>query len=63
MDIRQAQLFVDDYAIESFVRVHRTVHQPQRFGPVLWPDRPWEGNILRIATVLRHPETEHLQMW
>ena len=56
-------LFVDDHAIESYVRVHRTVHQAQKFGPVLWPDRPWEGNIVMAGAVLRHPETGSFQMW
>ena len=63
MNVREAQLFIDDYVIESYVRVHRTIHQPQKFGPVMLADRPWEGNIIGSATVLRNPETGLYQMW
>ena len=65
MNVRETQLFVDDHIIESYTRVHRTIHTPQKFGPepILVADRPWEGNCIVLGTVLRHPETGYLQIW
>jgi len=60
MDRGEAQLFIDDEVIESHTRVHRAIHQPQRFGPdpILRPERPWEGNCICLyGTVLRSPDT------
>jgi len=41
------ELFVDEYLIESMNGVTRELHSPERKGPVMIFDRPWEG-------VLRH---------
>ena len=33
------QLFLDDFAVEKMTGVHRTLHQPEKVGPVVRPDR------------------------
>lgn len=54
IDPRETHLFLDDSVIESYARVHRTIHQPQKLGPVLRPDRPWEGNcVVLYGSVIR----------
>jgi len=37
-------LFLDDEAIARTVRLSRIWEKPRKFGPVLRPDRPWEGH-------------------
>jgi len=54
IDATQAQLFVDDGIIESHALLHRTIHRPKKFGPVIRPDRPWEGScIVLYGSVIR----------
>lgn len=62
IDAKQAQIFVDNHIIHDYQRVHRTIHRPKIFGPVLKPERPWEGNcIVLYGSVVR---TEgKMMMW
>ena len=41
------QLFLDDYLIEQTENITRRINQVQKNpgGPVLVPDKPWEGNM------------------
>ena len=45
------ELFVDEYLIESKDGVTRELHSPQRKGPVMVFDRPWEGGTSHCVTV------------
>ena len=38
----QRQLFLDDYCVARIENLDRTMHQPEKKGAVLKPDRPWE---------------------
>ena len=33
------QLFLDDFAVENMTGVYRTLHQPEKVGPAVRPDR------------------------
>jgi len=66
MELSETQLLLDDEAIESHTRVHRKVHQPQRFGPdpILRPDRAWEGQCVCLyGSVLQDPESGLYHMY
>ena len=41
------QLFLDDYVIDSTDNISRHINQAQKNpgGPVLVPDKPWEGDM------------------
>ena len=56
------QLFLDDYLVESRMRVERVIEQARKFpgNPVLWPTESWEppkavvyGSILRDGSKFR----------
>jgi len=59
------QLFVDNTAIESAVRLSRKYRPFQyNYGPVLEPEHPWEGTGTCIfGNVHRDPETGRFKMW
>ena len=58
------QLFIDDEAIESTVRLTRKFHPPHYdYGPVLEADRPWEGAGIVSPVVDRDPKTGRFRMW
>ncbi len=44
------QLFLDNDILLGLADVKRTLHQPVKHGPVLLPDRPWEGGSIQIRT-------------
>ena len=50
IDVRQAQLFLDDGVIESSTLVERVMHQPIRHpaNPLLTPEKPWEGPTMNF---------------
>ena len=54
IDLRQAQLFLDDAWIDESFRVSRVWHQPLKYPePVIRADRAWERNaICAYGTVL-----------
>ena len=57
-------LFLDDAAIAQTVRLSRIYEQPKKFGPVVTPDRPWEGHcVIVYGSVLPHPDGKGYQMW
>ena len=47
------ELFVDEYLIESMKGVTRELHSPERQGPVMIFDRPWEGWCSGAVTVFQ----------
>ncbi|MFN0166329.1 MAG: hypothetical protein ACKV22_07840 [Bryobacteraceae bacterium] len=44
------QLFLDNHILEGLTNVTRTLHQPVKHGPVIRPDRAWEGESIQIRT-------------
>ena len=44
----QKQLFLDNHVLARLERVERNLHQPEKYGPVIRPDRPWEGGSIQI---------------
>ena len=45
------QLFLDDYAISSMQHLTRTLHQPEKRGAVITPQRPWEKYLVQTRSV------------
>ena len=41
------QLFLDDYAVDKLENLTRTLHQPDKKGAVITPERPWEKHSLQ----------------
>ena len=52
IDVRQAQLFLDDAIIESSMLVERVLHQPIRHpsNPLFGPAEPWEGSTMNYLS-------------
>src|SRR5688500_7553403 len=46
MDLRRAQLFLDDAIVEQTARLERVIHRPHRYhgNPVYAVEAPWEGS-------------------
>jgi hypothetical protein len=44
----QKQLFLDNYVLANLENVNRRLHQPQKYGPVIRPDQPWEGGSIQV---------------
>ncbi len=44
----QRQLFLDDFIIDRMSGLTRTMHQPDKYGPVLKADHPWEGLYIGV---------------
>ena len=66
IDVRQAQLFVDDDVVEHQTLLERVVHQPVRaqLNPLLTPDKPWEApSIVFIARVHREQSSGRFRAW
>src|SRR5262245_5638390 len=46
VDPGRKQLFLDDYILEQVTNLQRTMHQPQKRGPVVKADRPSDGQSI-----------------
>ena len=58
------QLFLDDAAIDEMHGVHRTLHQPEKCGPVIRPDRSQNQVSLQSRSVPQwHPEKRCWEWW
>ena len=58
------QLFLDDHAVESTQGVVRRLHQPERQGPVLKPDRSRQQTLVQSASVPQwNPEKDLWEWW
>ena len=60
------QLFLDDYLIEQTENITRRINQVQKNpgGPVLVPDKPWEGNMaLLFGSVIFDEKDELYKIW
>jgi hypothetical protein len=58
-------LLVDDHDVLYRENLERIVGRPKKYPvPVVKQDRPWESPwVYAWGSVLRHPETDRLQMW
>lgn len=66
IDVRNAQLFLDDQAIEQATRLQRVVHQPMKcFGnPVYTVGAPWEGaGVVYLGGVYVDPKDGLWKAW
>jgi hypothetical protein len=59
------QLFVDDFLIESLTNTKRVLNAAEKAegNPVIRPDRPWEGNDVRVSHLVYEPKEQQLKMW
>lgn len=61
----EAQLFLDDFIIESTQNITRQVNPVQKLPePVLRPDKPWENNLaLLFGSVIFDADDSIFKMW
>ena len=48
LQIDRKQLFLDNFVLAQVENVKRKLHQPQKYGPVIRPDQPWEHGSIQI---------------
>ena len=66
MNLRRAQLFLDDEIIEQTVRLQRVIHQPQKHpgNPLYTVGAPWEGDgIVYLGGVYIDPKDDLWKAW
>ncbi len=61
--VRHKQLFLDDHAVESMSGVKRTLHRPDKPGPVLRPDRSLGQTALQSRSVPQWNSEKGLWEW
>lgn len=49
----ERQLFVDHYLIERLDQLELRLHEPRDEGPVLYFDKPWEGQFSGYCTIIK----------
>jgi hypothetical protein len=60
-DLRNSQLFLDDYWIEDSIRVSRVFHQARKYRkPVIQPDRAYEGGCLGYGSAICRNDQIHI---
>ena len=61
----QKQFFVDDYLIERVDNTVLAMSQAVKAesNPVLRPDKPWEGNDVRVDAVIFEEQEQLFRMW
>ena len=57
------QLFLDDHAIASMSNVHRTLHQPDRYGPILKADRSREQVYVQSGNAPQWSSEKEIWEW
>jgi hypothetical protein len=59
------QLFVDDYAVSELNGVSRIFNQAEKHikNPIMRAEKPWEGSMIYVGTVLYDDETTIFKMW
>jgi len=66
MELNVPELFLDDQIVERTFRLGRTIHQLQKYGggPLVRPDKPWEGHLLAAyGTVMLDLQSGLLRLW
>ena len=59
----QRQLFLDDYGVVRIEHLTRTLHQPEKKGAVIRPDRPWESALQTRCAPAWDPKEEVFKLW
>ncbi len=59
----QRQLFLDDDIIEKVTGLERTLHQPEKRGAVILPDRAWETSLQTRCAPVWNTERNVWQIW
>ena len=49
----QRELFIDRYLIDTMINTRLELHHPIDEGPVIYFDKPWEGQFSAYCTVLK----------
>ena len=59
------QLFADNYLIESLKDARQVMNPAQKLesNPVLWPEKPWEGDYLGVSNVWFDHADQIFKMW
>ena len=62
---REKQLLWDDYLIETLHNTGFVLNQAEKApnNPVIRQDRPWEGNLIRVATVFYDEDQGRFRLW
>ena len=62
---REKQLLWDDYLIETLHHTGFVLNQAPKApnNPVIRQDRPWEGNLIRVATVFYDEDQGRFRLW
>lgn len=61
--LAQRQLFLDDYGIAKIENLRRTLHQPDKKGAVIKPDRPWETTLQTRCAPAWDPIKKVYKLW
>ena len=61
----EKQLFIDDLIIKRTEFISKVLNRPRKHaaGPVLKPERKWEGNFLAVSSVIYDQEEGLFKMW
>jgi hypothetical protein len=58
------ELFLDDRVIAGVAGVSRRMHPPRKYGAVIRPDRPWEGDSIQVRTgPFWNPDEKQWMLW
>ena len=59
------QLFADNYLIESLKDARQVMNPAQKLesNPVLWPEKPWEGDYIGVSNVWFDHADQIFKMW
>ena len=59
----QRQLFLDDHGVARIEYLTRTLHQPDKKGAVIRPDRPWESALQTRSAPAWDVKEEVFKLW
>ena len=61
----QKQFFIDDYLIESMLATRQVLNPARKVdhNPIIRPEKPWEGNDVRVSKVIYEEEEGLFRMW
>lgn len=62
VEVGERQLFLDDHGIEELHDLQRTLHQPEKRGPVIEPEGDERSIQIRSAPAW-HPEVGRYKLW
>mgnify|MGYP003329306930 CR=1 FL=1 len=61
----ERQFFIDDYLIESLTGTRQALNPAEKVyhNPIIRPERPWEGNDVRVSNVIYEEKEGVFRMW